>query len=254
MRRLRSTYEGSILRIRRSSDSAEQDIGYTATGDLDAAAAATFIGGGSGYIVNWYDQSGNAYTATQATPANQPLYVASGQNGRPVGRWDGVNDGLDFTLGAFNSPMSVQVALYFAKLNSTANEYPFYLGAGGAPNTVASIARLGPGGNANKYSLFDGSTALTGPVLVGQVWKLLFQEINTSSVFHKLWINSVSQTVPDNDASINTSGNGGIGYARFYGSLWSACDIAELVICNTALSTADRQAAEAAANNYFAIY
>lgn len=69
MRRLLTSYTGSILRIRRSSDNAEQDIGYVANGDLDTAAVSTFIGGGSGYIVDWYDQSGNGYTAAQTTAA-----------------------------------------------------------------------------------------------------------------------------------------------------------------------------------------
>lgn len=77
MRRLRTAYTGSILRIRRSSDNAEQDINAVANGDLDTAAVSSFIGGGSGYIVNWYDQSGNGYTAAQTTAASQPLYVAS---------------------------------------------------------------------------------------------------------------------------------------------------------------------------------
>ncbi|MDA1317237.1 MAG: hypothetical protein O3B87_04395 [bacterium] len=97
MRRLRTAYTGSILRIlriRRSSDNTEQDIGYEADGDLDTAAVSAFVGGGSGYIVKWYDQSGNAYDASQTTTANQPLYVARGQNGRPAGRFDGSNDSL----------------------------------------------------------------------------------------------------------------------------------------------------------------
>ena len=93
MRRMRSAYTGSLLRLRRSSDNAESDFGYDADGHLDTAAISAWLSG-SGYIVTWYDQSGNGYNATQSTAASQPLYVASGQNGRPVGRWDGTNDYL----------------------------------------------------------------------------------------------------------------------------------------------------------------
>lgn len=44
----------------------------------------------------WTDRSGNA-NATQATGANQALYIASGQGGNPVIRFDGSNDYFNFT-------------------------------------------------------------------------------------------------------------------------------------------------------------
>lgn len=79
-RKLRAAYAGSAVRIRRSSDNAEQDIGFSGE-DFDAASAATFISGGSGYIVTWYDQSGNGLDATQATAGDQPIYDATGGPG-----------------------------------------------------------------------------------------------------------------------------------------------------------------------------
>lgn len=78
MRRALSDYTGPILRLRRDSDNTEQDIGYVANGDLDTAALASWLGEANGYITTWYDQSGNANHATQATAAAQPLFVASG--------------------------------------------------------------------------------------------------------------------------------------------------------------------------------
>jgi hypothetical protein len=84
MKRFLASYTGSLIRIRRSSDDAELDIGYDAvTGLLDTAAAAAHIGGGSGFVVTWYDQSGNTRNATQATAANQPPYAASAVNSLP---------------------------------------------------------------------------------------------------------------------------------------------------------------------------
>lgn len=82
MRKLRGAYGGPAIRLRRSSDNAEADIGFTGAGDLDTVAAASFIGGGSGFATTWYDQSGNSNHGTQATAANQPTYVAAAQNGR----------------------------------------------------------------------------------------------------------------------------------------------------------------------------
>lgn len=82
-RKLRNAYAGSAVRIRRSSDNAEADIGFSGN-DFDTAAAATHIGGGSGFIVTWYDQSGNSLDSTQSTAASQPPYVATGMNSLPT--------------------------------------------------------------------------------------------------------------------------------------------------------------------------
>lgn len=85
-RRLLTAYAGSCCRIRRSSDNAEQDFGFAAN-VVDTAGIATFIGGGSGFIVTWYDQSGNAMNVTQATAAKQPQFIASGLGSLPTSRW-----------------------------------------------------------------------------------------------------------------------------------------------------------------------
>lgn len=63
VRKLRTAYSGSCIRVVRSSDSTEQDIGFDGSGYLDTAALATFIGSNTGYIGKWYDQSGNANDA-----------------------------------------------------------------------------------------------------------------------------------------------------------------------------------------------
>jgi hypothetical protein len=77
LRQLRTAYSGSAIRVRRSSDNAEQDFGFVSN-DLDTASLLTFCGVGNGFVTTWYDQSGNANDATQATAANQPQIVSSG--------------------------------------------------------------------------------------------------------------------------------------------------------------------------------
>lgn len=44
VRRLSSTYTGNLIRVRRSSDNTEQNIGYNATNDLDTTALLDFVG------------------------------------------------------------------------------------------------------------------------------------------------------------------------------------------------------------------
>lgn len=63
IRKLRAAYSGSCMRVVRSTDSTEQDIGFDGSGLLDTAAIATFIGANTGYVGKWYDQSGNGFDA-----------------------------------------------------------------------------------------------------------------------------------------------------------------------------------------------
>jgi hypothetical protein len=77
VRKLRTAYTGACMRVRRSSDNAEQDIGFSGN-DLDTAALLSFVGAGNGFVTTWYDQSGNTDNFTQLTAANQPRIVNSG--------------------------------------------------------------------------------------------------------------------------------------------------------------------------------
>jgi hypothetical protein len=77
MFKLRSAYAGSCLRVRRSSDNTEQDIGFV-NNYLDTASLLTFVGANNGFVVTWYDQSGNTRDLSRATAVNQPQIVASG--------------------------------------------------------------------------------------------------------------------------------------------------------------------------------
>lgn len=85
----------NCIRVRRSSDSTEQDIGFSGN-SLDTASMLSFCGAGDGFITKIYDQTGNGFDAVQATAANQPKIVSSGSSlGNIV--WDGSNDFLKIT-------------------------------------------------------------------------------------------------------------------------------------------------------------
>ena len=77
LRLLRTLYTGNCIRVRRSSDNAEQNIGFVSN-DLDTASLLTFCGVGNGFVTTWYDQSGNANNGVQTTAFNQPQIVSSG--------------------------------------------------------------------------------------------------------------------------------------------------------------------------------
>lgn len=76
-RKLSASYDGPILKVRRSSDNVELDI-YSDGQDLDVGALTSFIGGGDGFITKMYDQSGNGQDATQTNNSDQKRIAVSG--------------------------------------------------------------------------------------------------------------------------------------------------------------------------------
>jgi hypothetical protein len=76
-RKLRKDYTGNCIRVRRTSDNAETDIGFV-NNYLDIATLVSFTGSSDGRVTTWYDQSGNTRNAVQATATNQPLIITNG--------------------------------------------------------------------------------------------------------------------------------------------------------------------------------
>jgi hypothetical protein len=106
--RVLSASTTNVVKVRRSGDDAELD--FTANevsgGTLEAWVVA---GGGTkdGFVVTWYDQSGNANNATQATAANQPKIVSAGSlvtdNGKAAIDFDGTGDYLEASSSSLAS-------------------------------------------------------------------------------------------------------------------------------------------------------
>lgn len=98
LRKIAEGYSGAAVRVRRSSDGTQQDIGFTTTGELDSAALLAFTGNGDGFVSIWYDQSGNGRPVAQTTNAAQPTIVKAGAvieaNGKPAVQFDGTDDHL----------------------------------------------------------------------------------------------------------------------------------------------------------------
>nr|WP_234480968.1 arabinofuranosidase catalytic domain-containing protein [Paraburkholderia aspalathi] len=77
--RLTGGYAGPCINVRRDSDSARQDIGFTPAGDLDVATLFAFVGAGNGPVATWHDQTGHGAPLVQAVAAQQPAIVTAGQ-------------------------------------------------------------------------------------------------------------------------------------------------------------------------------
>ena len=92
LRLLDNTYTGDAIVVRRASDNTTQNIGFV-NNELDTASLESFCSGTDGFVTTWYDQSGNANNATQATASAQPKIVSAGstilENGKPAVSYDG---------------------------------------------------------------------------------------------------------------------------------------------------------------------
>jgi hypothetical protein len=155
-------YAGNAIKVRRSSDNTEQDIGFSGN-NLDTAALLTFCGAGNGFVSKWYDQSGNAKDMLQATTANQPKIVASGvlvtNNGRPGMDFDGATSYMERAAAELYSSGAATVC-GVASGTPTANLQECVLGEGGT------------GSNSARYFIMkesSGSNARLGYNIIGDV-------------------------------------------------------------------------------------
>jgi hypothetical protein len=139
LRRLRNAYTGSAIRVRRSSDNAEQDIGFTNLGVLNTAALSSFVGANSGFVTTWYDQSGNGRNLIQSTGANQPRIVNAGTNeqlGGIISLYFDDRYMINTTSGLINATNpSISVYSVLGKITNSAPIYSF-----SNPFTIGSVA------------------------------------------------------------------------------------------------------------------
>lgn len=87
------SYSGPLVRIKRESDGAEQDIYADASGHLDAAAIASFSSGTNWYLAARYNQLGDGKDMLATVVGTRPRgYLSDGPmspGGRPYAFYDG---------------------------------------------------------------------------------------------------------------------------------------------------------------------
>lgn len=194
-------------------------------------------------ISSWSDSSGNANHATQATATKQPYYKSSGTNSKPAVHFTGSNalqtgtgDALgDFTIFIiFKKLGSADIA--FGRLLDKDFANGFWIGRN---NTTANSFGGGVREGSDPYGIY-GTFTDQAPHLL--------ESIRTGTT-HQLYRNGsllTSNTVSSTATSTAAYGIGG-DYANAGNYLYRG-DISEIVVYNTALSTADRQAMESYLN------
>jgi len=165
LRALNSAYTGAAIKVRRSSDNAEQDIRLLYDGSLDTSSLLSFVGAGNGFVSTWYDQSGNGNNATQSNASSQPKIVDSGSlilvNSKPSILLDGVSDCLATTSLSLSQPISYY---HLHKVNTIAsNKYYF-----DSTESLAAQRNVNYYSNLNVLSMFAGSAIYNGGIDTNQ--------------------------------------------------------------------------------------
>lgn len=236
LRKLRTAYAGAAVRVRRSSDNAEQDIGFSGV-DFDAGAFSAFIGGGSGFAAKWYDQTPNARDLVQSIALSQPQVMESTTlAGKYALSYDGSDDLIGANVGTFSQPNTL-----FAQVNWLSIPGGYAIWFDSNQNTFTYVARVGAGGG----ELYLGaSRSLSATIPTNSIWSVLMDGNNSN-----VWINNVSAGGAPNGAN-------GINGVRFgaarNNSSPANVEITDAILYN-ADKTADRAAVEANIADYYGL-
>jgi len=253
VRKLRTAYSGSALRVREDSGNTETDIGFDGNGDLDTAAIASHCGANNGYVVTFYDQSGNSVDATQATTSQQPqIYNGTAvitKNGKPAIDFAGNGIFLNYATSTLNLGTNDHLVAGVVSVGTTAdsNQVWFEEETSGSNRFV-----LWWESGSNHLELYHNTFVGTGySSTKGQQYLLTAERVGTSS---KLYVDG--GLGPNGTAADFTSSGGdlkiGIDYANNTNQSWDG--VIQEVIAWPSDQSSNRTGIESNINTYFSIY
>lgn len=252
LRKLRKSYSGAAIRVRRSSDDAEQDIGFV-NNELDTESLLSFCGSGDGFVVTMYGQKEtanvtNATTSEQkkivnagslitentkqaiSSATNQPLRNTSTDLVNPIGSFSVFSVCKKTDIGSaagevFRSKITTRFTAAAASVISS-SLYISYNGTDANRNILVSSGDFDDLGSlAIMTHIFKGSGNVPG-----------------------FWVNASEKTIASGTQNFSTSGNTGFEIFRDF-----AGPICEIVICDTDQS-ANQAAIESALNEYYGAF
>ena len=244
LRALNSAYTGAAIKVRRSSDNAEQDISLLYDGSLNTVSLLSFVGAGDGFVSTWYDQSGAGNDVTQGSASAQPKIVSSGsvilENGKAAIEFDGSNDFFDATSVTTGNPKSIFISSKFSSV--TASERVIF------DSITTNQAILYKASN-NSIALGFGTFTFTS------------YTATTDYVLYSIMHNGTNSNAYINSGQILTNQNLGtgsfnglrIGAVRGTANLFYNGIISEFIVYGSDQST-DRADIETNINDYYTIY
>lgn len=206
------------------------------------------------YVSAWADQSGNGYDVSQATSSNQPLYVASVLNGKPVIRFAGDrtanSDALDRSSISMSGATGMSI-LVVGKITTT--EFFGTFVAYGNDNDVFHLDEY------SSTTRWSGINNIPSPNSMGSSFKILETAFVDSADSVTLYEGGTSVATGTCTNSLLSSGFLTIGGAKYYFGVYNWAntalngDIAEILIYDHALSSADRTTAVNYLKNKYAL-
>jgi len=258
LRQLKSTATRAI-QVRRSSDNAVQDIGFTAGGDLDQAALLAFVGSNDGFITTWYDQTGNGHDALQATAAKQPMIVSAGtvmiQNGRPICDFNGTSS----TMATANFTLTTPLSVFLVNRRT------------GTGTSSTGFVTMFDGSNNNTYKIaYPNTSNPTSMGLSPQDWSAgtslqPVPQLNSNSLFMYSALSDATGGVQYLNGGVQAHNFPAFGATNLNGirlfrgtplpadNELPAGQLSEVIVFGSKLGNADRQLLECSQSSYYAI-
>ena len=253
VRLLDSSYHGYCMKVRRSSDSTTQDIGFV-SGNLDTASLKTFVGAGSGYVSIWYDQSSFGNDATQTTLSRQPEIVNTGVVNRENTKPALVFNATSTYLAVTNNPLTGLSSVSFlgvANFSTASSSEELFVQANGLVGTgVFEVRRSGTG---NALSCISNNVTTSGTQAINAQKLITVYGSNNGALYS--YINGVK------NFSVKATGTGSsatignypclIGYRN--STLYFGGTIQEIIVYKEN-NLMGRSSLESAINSYYSIY
>jgi hypothetical protein len=247
-----------VVQVKRSSDNATQDfwadrLGNLVTVPMIGQTLQSWLGGSTGNVVTWYDQSGAGRNATgtqttivQTSNVNQQWAV------------NPTNGGLSLSGGTFLNGTDFTITCTTKRLGTQGNDGVYGYGANAAwvsqasvPTTYGANTRFGlvmPNAgstdvrfNDSSFSAAFSSNANVVPSsFVAATEPTVYTAVTLTNTTQRMYINGTANGVPIStltQLTANASTGFTIGAVDYYGNFLG--EIGELLIFNNALSTSD---------------
>ena len=223
--------------ILRTSDFWADRRGNLLTAPVTGQRIQDWLGGATGYVSTWYDQSPAGNHATQTNLAIQPTF-----NGTTINFTSVANQCMNTPSAAFPDLKSFTVTCRHTTVGNSGDQGIW--GIGGTLATIYSNNLIRPGGGGGYRNYFLGADFNAGSYAVGNIVTLKYNQTTGSGVSpsngtRTLYVNSSSAGT---NATTGWSGNGtGLGFIG-RGSFAGAMDGGLYYICmfSTDLSDSDR--------------
>lgn len=168
----------NVVKVRRSNDNMESD--FSANEITNGTLAAWVGAGNNGFVVTWYDQTGNGNNLTQSTTTAQPIIVDNGNvvqgNSKPSIDFSSTSHLLRTQLTGLTTYTALDYWCYCIPVLAAA-----------ANQSTVSIGRFSVEGNNNREYIFGcvATGALSNETLCNYV---------STNVFGRLGANSSNYT------------------------------------------------------------